>query len=89
MARISIVEAERDFSNLVNRVYAEGISIDLEKDDKVIARLTPAIPEAPLKVRDLNAFLQSLPKLGEDANAFSRDVQAARGRFPAETNPWD
>ena len=35
---MNITEAERDFANLVNKVYAEGISIDLERDDKVIAR---------------------------------------------------
>jgi len=89
MHRISVTEAERDFSKLVNRVYAEGISVELERGDKVIARLTPAGPRSPVKVHDLNAFLASLPKLEDDAEAFGADVRAIRRDFPAEANPWD
>jgi antitoxin (DNA-binding transcriptional repressor) of toxin-antitoxin stability system len=89
MPRISVAEAEADFVNLVDRVYSEGVSIELERDEKVVARITPAGPGSPLKVRDLNAFLRSLPKLGDEAEAFSHDVRAIRRQFPAEANPWD
>lgn len=89
MDRISLREAERDFSVLIDRVYTQGVSIELERDNKVIARITPAGPSSPLKVRDLNKFLESLPKLREDAEAFANDLQAVRRAFPAEVNPWD
>ena len=85
---MNIAEAEKNFTKLVNKVYVEGISIDLERDDKIIARLTPAEPRSPLTVGELNRFLRSLPKLGDDADAFSQDVRAIRAEFPAETNPW-
>ena len=88
MYRVNVAEAERDFTNLVNRVYSEGISVDLERGDKVIAHLTPALPRSALEVRDLNAFLQGLPGLGEDADPFLEDLRAIRRDFPAETNPW-
>ena len=87
MYRITVVEAERDFANLVNRVYSEGIPVELERGDEVIAHLTPAVPRSRLKVRDLNAFLEGLPKLGEDADAFLEDVRALRREFPSESNP--
>ncbi len=32
----------KNFSQLVNKVYVEGMSVDLKRDDKIIARLTPA-----------------------------------------------
>ena len=83
MPRITVAEAARDFSNLVERVYTEGISVELERDEKIIARITPAGPSSPLKVRDLNAFLKALPKLGDDAEAFSDDVRAVLRLFPA------
>jgi len=86
--RITVAEAERDFANLVNRVYSEGIPVELERGDEVIAHLTPAVPRSRLKVRDLNAFLEGLPKLGEDADAFMEDVRAIRREFPAEADPW-
>jgi antitoxin (DNA-binding transcriptional repressor) of toxin-antitoxin stability system len=86
---MNVAEAERDFAKLVNKVYTEGISVDLERDDKVIARLTPVEPWSPLTVGELNAFLRTLPPLGADADAFAEDVRAVRAEFPAEANPWD
>ena len=89
MPRITVAQAERNFVDLVNRVYAEGISVDLARGEEVIARLVPAGPHSALKVQDLNTFLQGLPKLGDDAVAFGEDVRAIRRDFPAEANPWD
>ena len=89
MERLTVSDAERDFSNLVNRVYAEGISVELERGDKVVARLTPAGPRSPLKVRDLNTFLLGLPRLGDDAEVFREDLRDIRRQFPAKANPWD
>jgi len=89
MPRITVAQAERNFVDLVNRVYAEGISVDLARGEEVIARLVPAGPHSALKVQDLNTFLQGLPKLGDDAVAFGEDVRSIRRDFPAETNPWD
>jgi antitoxin (DNA-binding transcriptional repressor) of toxin-antitoxin stability system len=86
---MNVAEAQKDFANLVNKVYVEGISVDLERDNKVIARLTPAEPRSTLTVGELNAFLRNLPSLGDDADEFARDVRAIRAEFPAEPNAWD
>ena len=86
---MNVTEAEKNFANLVNKVYAEGISVDLERDDKVIARLTPVEPPSPLRAGGLNAFLKNLPPLGDDADGFAEDVRAIRAEFPAEADPWD
>lgn len=86
---MNVAEAEKNFAKLVNKVYLEGISVDLERDDKVIARLTPAETRSPLTIGELNAFLCNLPPLGDDANDFLNDVRAIRAEFPAEANPWD
>jgi antitoxin (DNA-binding transcriptional repressor) of toxin-antitoxin stability system len=80
---MNIAEAEKNFANLVNRVCAEGISVDLERDDKVIARLTPAEPPSPLTIGELNAFLRNLPSLGDDADEFTKDFRDIRAEFPA------
>ena len=70
MHRLTVTEAERDFAGLVNRVCSEGIGVELERGDSVIAYLTPALLRSPLKVRDFRAFLQQLPKLEDDAVEF-------------------
>jgi len=88
MHRITIAEAERDFAGLVNRVHSEGIHVELERGDEVIAHLTPAVPRSRLKVGQLNHFLEGLPRLRDDADAFLDDVRAIRREFPSEANPW-
>ena len=88
MHRVSVSEAEQDFAGLVNRVYSEGIGVELQRGDSVIAYLTPAVPQSMLKIGDLNGFLRGLPKLEEDADAFLADLRAIRIEFPAEANPW-
>jgi antitoxin (DNA-binding transcriptional repressor) of toxin-antitoxin stability system len=88
MERVGLADAERHFSELVERVYSEGIVVELDRGDRVVARISPARPTSPLKVRDLNAFLQSLPRLGEDAEAFREDLRAVRQSFPVERDPW-
>ena len=85
---MNVTEAEKNFARLVDRVYVEGVSVDLERDDKVIARLTPAEPRSPLTVGELNAFLGKLPSLGNDADGFVQDVRAIRTGCTAEANPY-
>ncbi len=89
MQRMTVTEAGQDFPGLVDRVCSQGVSIELEREKKVVARLTPAAPQSRLKVRDLNVFLRSLPQLGDDAEAFHNDVRELRGGLSAEANPWD
>ncbi len=88
MDRITVAEAARDFIALVDRVYSEGTPVELERDARVIACLSPVRPQSALKVRDLTAFLQALPKLGDDAAAFSEDIRANRRELPVEADPW-
>jgi predicted DNA-binding antitoxin AbrB/MazE fold protein len=47
------------------------------------------LPASPLTAGKLNAFLRSLPALGDDAEVFAQDVRAVRAEFPVEANPWD
>ena len=42
------------------------------------------LPISPLTAANLNAFLHSLPDLGDDAEAFAEDVRAVRDKFPKE-----
>jgi antitoxin (DNA-binding transcriptional repressor) of toxin-antitoxin stability system len=82
MHRMTVSEAERDFSKLVDRVYSEGIRVELERGNIVVACLGPAGPHSPLKVKELNAFLAKLPKLDDDVEAFSQDIRTIRREFP-------
>lgn len=89
MERISVTQAERQFSDLMNRVFHQGAIVELERGNKVIARISPVSPESPLKVKHLNKFFHELPSLGEDSKAFAKDLTSIRNRIPEEKNQWD
>jgi antitoxin (DNA-binding transcriptional repressor) of toxin-antitoxin stability system len=78
MIRISVTQAVRQFSNLMNRVLYQGTVVELERRNRVIARISPVSPESPLKVKDLNRFFYELPLLAEDSEAFAQDLADVR-----------
>jgi len=86
MERVTVADAATNLDGLVSRVVDEGITIELERNAHVVARLLPA--ERPLTVRDLPAFLAQLPSLGEDASAFARDLDAIRAEAGQDGDPW-
>ena len=89
MERLSVTQAVRQFSDLMNRVFYQGIIVELERGNRVIARIYPVAPESPLKVKDLNAFFHELPSLGEDSESFTKDLAEIRKQVPTERNRWD
>ena len=89
MERMGVTQAVRQFSDLLNRIFYQGISVELERGNKVIARISPVTSESPLKVKDLNGLFAELPSLGEDADTFARDLENVRKQIPLEKNQWD
>lgn len=86
---MDVINAQKELSLLVDKVHREGVSIDLERDDQIVARLTPAVPRSSLTIGGLRAFIARLPSLEGDAESFAADVRTIRQFFPAENNPWD
>lgn len=89
MERISVTQAVRQFSDLMNRVFYQGTIVELERGNKVIARISPVSPESPLKVKDLNRFFHELPSLDEGSEAFAEDLADIRKHISMERNQWD
>ena len=97
MERMSVSEASGHFDEVVDRVATEGITVELERNHRVVARLTPAEPSGKkaegsvdLEVGKLNQTLSAAPLLGkEDAEAFARDIDKIRNDIPREPDPWD
>lgn len=88
MERISVTQAVRQFSDLMNRVFYQGTIVELERGNRVIARISPVSPESPLKVENLNNFFHELPSLAEDSKAFAKDLANSRNQIPMEQNQW-
>lgn len=52
------------------------------------ARLVPAGPSKAIEVSELNALFARLPALGDDAEAFERDIADGETAFVADRDPW-
>ncbi len=89
MERISVTQAVRQFSDLLNRIFYQGVSVELERGNKVIARISPVTTESSLKVKDLNRMFAKLPSLGDDASTFTKDLEDIRKQMPLEKPQWD
>lgn len=88
MERINVTQASRQFSDLLNRVFYQGVSFDLERGNRVISKLCPASAPRKVAVRDLNRLFAELPKLNEDAEFFAQDIDAIRKAALPERDPW-
>ncbi len=89
MEHISITEAIRHFSELLNRVLYQGMSFELKQGHKIVARLSPVNTSSTLQVNDLNHFFAQLPPLEDDLESFAKDVQAIRQNRFQEKIAWD
>jgi antitoxin (DNA-binding transcriptional repressor) of toxin-antitoxin stability system len=89
MERISVTQAVRQFSDLLNRIFYQGVSVELERGNKVIARISPVSIASSLKVKDLNSMFAELPALGDDASVFTKDLEDIRKQIPLEKTQWD
>lgn len=49
----------------------------------------PDNPMSGMTMLEFGEFLNSLPDLGEDAEAFARDIEEARNLYLPETDPWE
>ena len=88
---LTVTEAARNFSDVVNRVFYRGESMDLTRGGKVVARLVPATElEAPTG-RDVTAAWEALPHLEKDeADAFAEEVESGRRSLnKTPTSRWD
>ena len=62
----------------------------LDLPERASVRLTlELLPASPVTAANLNAFLEGLPPLGDDAAAFLNDIRAIRAEFPAEPISWE
>ena len=86
---ISVTEAARNFSDVVNRIYYQRKSYLLTRGGMVVAKLTPALE--PLTGTRLATLWEDRPRLDpRDAEAWEADLAALRVamRLPEDAG-WD
>jgi hypothetical protein len=86
MERQLITDPTLDWGALVEHVYRDRVTVELARDQEVVATLAPVV-SAP-QFSDLNAILAGVPRLNEECESFAKDVEDIRRSIPPETDPW-
>jgi antitoxin (DNA-binding transcriptional repressor) of toxin-antitoxin stability system len=80
---INATQAVRTFSELLNEIKYKGTTYTIERSGKPIAELSPVSSSVRKKtLSELSSILDSLPKLGDDAEVFAEDVKDVRNTQP-------
>jgi antitoxin (DNA-binding transcriptional repressor) of toxin-antitoxin stability system len=81
---VTATEAVRKFSDLLNTIKFKGDQYTIIRGGKPVAVLGPAefrVHERTLG--ELNGLLKKIPKLGEEAAAFEKDLKVGVKKQPA------
>lgn len=86
---ISATTLARNFSEFLNRVRYQGVTLDVTRGSDVIACLSPPIPTGGYPIAQLDRLLASLPQLSaQEAVQFESDVAAVAGQLQPEGDAW-
>ena len=87
--KMTVTEAARHFSDLVNRTYYRGESTVLVRSGEPVAMLVP-IGGASVTGRDWLSRWRLMPHLDvEDAEDFAHCIESARENIGPPDSPWD
>jgi hypothetical protein len=73
MERQLITDPALDWRALVEHVYRDKVTVELECEQKVVATLAPVV-SAP-QFSDLNEILHGVPRLNDECESFAKDVE--------------
>ena len=88
---ITVTEAVRNFSELLNSIRYRGERYTILKGGKPAATIGPAAGSLQeRKLSDLKDIIRNLPRLEDDGDAFARDIAQAIASQPpvGERKPW-
>ena len=88
MVRKNIDAPDLDYRHLIESVIRGHIDVELERDHRVVARITPAEVGKARTAEEWNALFRSLPHLAGDAAAFANDIESFRQTLPPQRDSW-
>ena len=87
MERIEISTSNTSLSDLVKHVSQDRVSIEVSEDQVPLAMIVPI--DKTRSMDDLDRALRGCSRLGEDTEAFARDVLDVRQSIGELDSPWE
>lgn len=88
MVRKNVDAPDLDYRNLIESVIRGHVGVELERDSRVVARITPAEDGKARTAEEWNTLFRALPPLGDDAEAFANDIESFRQALPPQSDSW-
>jgi len=86
---VTVSEASRGFSDLINRVRYRNETAILVKGGKAVAKIIP-LSEAEFTGKDLGELWSKLPHLSKkEAESFEKDLDIGKTSLPQLTDKWE
>jgi antitoxin (DNA-binding transcriptional repressor) of toxin-antitoxin stability system len=86
---ISATNLARNFSEFLNRVRYQGVTLDVTRGNDVIACISPPSPAGGFPIAQLDRLFASLPRLtAQEAVQFENDVAAVVDKLQPEGDAW-
>jgi antitoxin (DNA-binding transcriptional repressor) of toxin-antitoxin stability system len=86
---ISATTLARNFSDLLNRVRYQGVTLDVTRGNEVIACISAPTPKAGFPIAQLDRLFASLPAMSaEEVAQFEADVAASADNLLPEGDAW-
>jgi antitoxin (DNA-binding transcriptional repressor) of toxin-antitoxin stability system len=87
---VTATELARGFSDFLNQVRYQGVTLDIRRGNETVARIQPAGPTVGYPIEQLDALIAALPSLAEDdAASFLDDIHEATANLTAGSSAWD
>lgn len=86
---VSVTEAARNFADLVNRAYYRQETTVLLRNGVPVAHIAPVAPSGVPAQEFLERWSRRSRLSAEDADAWARDLEAARAAIPPLRDPWE
>jgi antitoxin (DNA-binding transcriptional repressor) of toxin-antitoxin stability system len=89
MTRITATEAQRQFSDILNRVRYRGEEFEVMRGGETVARIEPP-RQRFTTVGELRQLWKTLPKLDpEEAKRFEEDLRQIRAGAKMQDPKWE
>jgi antitoxin (DNA-binding transcriptional repressor) of toxin-antitoxin stability system len=88
---ITATDAVKEFSEILNNIKYVGTNYIIQRNGKALARLSPLTQGSMTRtLAELASMLAQLPPLGDEAEAFKRDLIEIANQQPAlpQGQPW-
>lgn len=86
---ISATTLARNFSEFLNRVRYQGVTLDVTRGSDLVACIIPPGPAGGFPIEKLDPLFASLPRLdATETKEFEADIAAVLGQLRPESDAW-